>query len=89
MCRGAVIRVVPPSAVPDEGLVAEGGGMGAPTVSLEKLKSYECEQAGLAAVKAGAAVSLTYDAVPWSLILLCMLKLGMQSASHTALYETS
>ena len=54
-CRGAQIRVVSPEAVPDDDIVAEGGGMGAPTVSLEKLRSYECEQAVMAVVAAGGA----------------------------------
>lgn len=32
-------------AVPDEALVAEAGGMGAPTVGIEKLDAFECETA--------------------------------------------
>lgn len=50
--RGARIRVVSPAAVPEEALVGEAGGMGAPTVSIEKLHSGECEQALLAAAAA-------------------------------------
>ena len=33
------------AAVPDEALVVEAGGMGAPTVGAEKLDAYECEAA--------------------------------------------
>ena len=44
-CRGGVIRVVEVDAVPDEALVAEAGGMGAPTVGAEKLDAFECEAA--------------------------------------------
>lgn len=32
-------------AVPDEALVAEAGGMGAPTIGVEKLDAFECEAA--------------------------------------------
>ncbi len=32
-------------AVPDEALVAEAGGMGAPTIGIEKLDAFECEAA--------------------------------------------
>ena len=32
-------------AVPDEALVVEAGGMGAPTVGVEKLDAFECEAA--------------------------------------------
>ena len=32
-------------AVPEKALVAEAGGMGAPTVGIEKLDAYECEAA--------------------------------------------
>ncbi len=31
--------------MPDEALVAEAGGMGAPTVGIEKLDAFECEAA--------------------------------------------
>ena len=44
-CRGGVIRVVGVDAVPDEALVVEAGGMGAPTVGVEKLDAFECEAA--------------------------------------------
>ena len=40
-----MIRVISPSAVPDQALVAEAGGMGAPTVGLEKLDAFETEPA--------------------------------------------
>ncbi|KAK9800870.1 hypothetical protein WJX73_003020 [Symbiochloris irregularis] len=50
--RGARIRVVSPAAVSDDAHVGEGGHMGAPTVGLEKLASFECEQAVLAAEEA-------------------------------------
>ncbi|CAL5220079.1 g2030 [Coccomyxa viridis] len=43
--RGGVIRVIEVDAVPDEALVAEAGGMGAPTVGIEKLNAFECEAA--------------------------------------------
>ena len=33
------------AAVPEEALVVEAGGMGAPTVGAEKLDAYECEAA--------------------------------------------
>ena len=33
------------AAVPEEALVVEAGGMGAPTVGSEKLDAYECEAA--------------------------------------------
>ena len=33
------------TAVPEEALVVEAGGMGAPTVAAEKLDAYECESA--------------------------------------------
>ena len=33
------------AAVPEEALVVEAGGMGAPTVGVEKLDAYECEAA--------------------------------------------
>ena len=33
------------AAVPEEALVVEAGGMGAPTVGAEKLDAYECESA--------------------------------------------
>lgn len=31
--------------MPEKALVAEAGGMGAPTVGIEKLDAYECEAA--------------------------------------------
>lgn len=52
-CRGAVIRVISPSAVPGQALVAEAGGMGAPTVGLEKLDAFETEPALMAHQAAG------------------------------------
>ncbi len=45
VCRGGVIRVIEVDAVPDVALVAEAGGMGAPTVGIEKLDAFECEAA--------------------------------------------
>ncbi|EIE25109.1 DUF917-domain-containing protein [Coccomyxa subellipsoidea C-169] len=49
--RGGVIRVISADTVPDEAMVAEAGGMGAPTVGCEKLDAFECE----AALRAHAA----------------------------------
>lgn len=43
-------------AVPDEALVAEAGGMGAPTVGLEKLDAFECEAALRGHFKSGECV---------------------------------
>ncbi|BDA41353.1 probable D-/L-hydantoinase subunit A at N-terminal half [Coccomyxa sp. Obi] len=43
--KGGTIRVIDPEVVPDNALVAEAGGMGAPTVGLEKLDAFECELA--------------------------------------------
>jgi len=45
LCRGGIIRVIEVNAVPEKALVAEAGGMGAPTVGIEKLDAYECEAA--------------------------------------------
>ncbi len=39
--------------VPDEAMVAEAGGMGAPTVGCEKLDAFECEAALRAHAAAG------------------------------------
>jgi hypothetical protein len=54
MHRGGVIRVILPDAVPDQAMVAEAGGMGAPTVGLEKLDAFETEPALSAQAAAGA-----------------------------------
>jgi DUF917 family protein len=48
------VRVIAPEAVPDQARVAEAGGMGAPTVSLEKLDAFEPELALRAHMAAGA-----------------------------------
>ncbi len=48
-----MIRVIDPEAVPDDALVAEAGGMGAPTIGLEKLDAFECESALQAHAAAG------------------------------------
>jgi len=45
LCRGGIIKVIGVDAVPEKALVAEAGGMGAPTVGIEKLDAYECEAA--------------------------------------------
>lgn len=47
------MRVIAPGAVPDQALVAEAGGMGAPTVGLEKLDAFEPELALQAHMAAG------------------------------------
>ena len=38
LAEGATITVVPPDAVPDDALVVSVGGMGSPTVSIERLR---------------------------------------------------
>ncbi len=53
ICRGTQIRVVSPVAVPDDAIVCEGSGMGAPTVSIERLDSHEAQTALLAVAAAG------------------------------------
>lgn len=50
-CRGAKIRVVPCSAVPDDAYVVDASYMGAPTVSIEKLDSSQAEAAAHAVLK--------------------------------------
>ncbi len=48
--------MIDPRAVPDDALVAEAGGMGAPTVGLEKLDAFECESALQAHADAGQSL---------------------------------
>lgn len=50
-CRGAKIRVIPCSAVPDDAYVVDASYMGAPTVSIEKLDSSQAEAAAHAVLK--------------------------------------
>ena len=50
-CRGAEIRVIPCSAVPDDAYVVDASYMGAPTVSIEKLDSSQAEAAAHAVLK--------------------------------------
>lgn len=52
-CRGGIIRVISADMVPDEAMVAEAGGMGAPTVGCEKLDAFETEPALRAHASAG------------------------------------
>lgn len=49
LCSGKQVRIIRPDAVPADGLVVDGSGMGAPTVSVEKLSGFE-EEAAIAAV---------------------------------------
>lgn len=46
---GKQVRIISPGAVPAAGLVVDASGMGAPTVSVEKLSGFE-EEAAIAAV---------------------------------------
>ena len=41
MRHGAVVRVVEPSSISDDAVVASGGAMGSPDVSMEKLPAME------------------------------------------------
>lgn len=51
--RGGKLRVVSPLAVPDDALVGEGSGMGAPTVSAERLDSHEAVTALRVVIESG------------------------------------
>jgi Protein of unknown function (DUF917) len=55
--RGKRARIVSPLSVPDNGLVGEGSGMGAPTVSSERLDSHESVTALKAVVDLGASLA--------------------------------
>ena len=50
-CRGAKIRVMPCSAVPDNAHVVDASYMGAPTVNIEKLDSSQAEAAAHAVLQ--------------------------------------
>jgi Protein of unknown function (DUF917) len=41
MRRGAIVRIIEPSSLSDDAVVASGGAMGSPTVSMEKLPAME------------------------------------------------
>jgi DUF917 family protein len=51
LLRRVLPRVLPPEKLSDEGLCIEGGMMGAPTITVEKLSAGEAEKAFTAAAK--------------------------------------
>lgn len=66
------MRVVHPAALPPEGLIVDGGFMGAPTVGLEKLDSDQAEAAVQAVLGAYAARWALWGSGVWGCCWECV-----------------